>query len=273
MSTYALLPQMLVEHPSDYIPLIDADILCYEICWGVEYGKEYIPPFEQVGDALDLRIANILAEIETTAQPKLFLTGSSNFRFDLATTKPYKNRDHDKRPYHFDNIRAYMVGMYGATIIEGMEADDAMCIEANKDPNAYIICTRDKDLRMQTCWHYGWELGKQPRYGPAFVSYLGEWIDGRIPAVGIRLFYYQLLVGDTVDNIPGLPGCGPVKAKSALKKCNTEIEMYEICADLYKTKYGSEWYDKLLEQGRLLWMVNELNEDGSPKMWTPPNGG
>ena len=259
-----------MEQPLNLVPLIDGDILTYEICWGVEYNLEYTPTFERISDSLEFRIANILSEINTTEQPLIYLTGSSNFRFDIATVKPYKNRDHNKRPYHFNNIRAYMIGMYNAPVVEGMEADDAMCIEANKDPEKYIICTRDKDLRMQSCWHYGWELGKQASYGPTFVSKLGEWVDGRVPAVGMRLFYYQLLIGDVVDNIPGLPGCGPVAAKKALKYCNTEMDMYDVCASLYEKKYGDTWYERILEQGRLLWMINKLNEDGSPVMWLPP---
>jgi 5'-3' exonuclease len=40
-------------------------------------------------------------------------------------------------------------------------------------------------------------------------------------------------MGDTVDNIPGLPKCGPVKTERILKDCNTREECREAVKQAY----------------------------------------
>lgn len=258
------------ELPKNLQPLIDADVLSYETCLAVEYGVDYIPHFDSVASNLDKRINDICYSCNTTTPPILFLTGENNFRFDIATVKPYKNRDKDKRPFHYENIRAYMEGVYGARVVDGMEADDAICMEQNARMDETIICTRDKDLRIQMGWHYGWESGKQAEFFPQWVDEMGTLSlneKKKIVGTGKKFFYSQLLTGDVVDNIPGLPRCGPVKAFNTLDGLDTEEQLYNAVYTLYKEKYGDMCDSMLLEQGRLLWMCNELNEDGSPKMW------
>jgi 5'-3' exonuclease len=77
-------------------------------------------------------------------------------------------------------------------------------------------------------------------------------------------------VGDTVDNIGGIKGKGPAFAFKLLHDLETERQCYEHVAEVYIKAHGDNWKEKLLEQARLLHMVRELNEDGSPKMWLPP---
>lgn len=130
-----------------------------------------------------------------------------------------------------------------------------------------IICTRDKDLRQCPGWHYGWECGLQPSFGPELVDNKG-WLkpkkDG-YSGVGLKFFFYQMLVGDSVDNIPGCPGLGPKKAYAILEQCNTKREHELAIIEAYKTKYEDNAEDMLLEQSKLLWMIRELETDGSPK--------
>lgn len=260
------------ELPENLQPLIDADVLTYETCLAVEYGSEYTPSFDGIASNFDKKIADICFACNTSIPPILFLTGENNFRFKIATVKPYKSRDVNKRPFHFENIRAYMIGVYGARVVDGMEADDAICIEQNSRPDETIICTRDKDLRMQYGWHYGWESGKQPAFHPQWVDPIGNitLVKDKIVGTGLHFFYSQLLTGDVVDSIPGLPRCGPVKAFEVLRGCTTEEEMFNAVYPLYREKYGDMWRVMLLEQGQLLWMCNQLHEDGRPVLWEIP---
>lgn len=262
--------------------LIDGDVLVYECAFGAETSwrgmeREGVPPFDIASELLDNRINNIVS-IVGADEYSIYLTGDKNFRNEIAKSLPYKGNRKQEKPYHYKNLRAYMQGVHNAIITDGIEADDAMAIEQYEDyRNTWkvsqgltfeekdalclntIICTRDKDLRMIPGLHYGWELGRQPSFGPKFI---GE-------EEGYRNFFMQCLTGDSVDNIKGIPKCGPVKALKILEGRVTYPEMFEAVREAYRAFYeDSELADeKFLENGQLLWMVRELDEKGKPVMW------
>lgn len=264
-------------------PLIDGDILVYEVGFAAEAAwkgehegvdvKEHPPPFDVCAEFLDNRISNTCAIVGATCPPIIYLTGKTNFRYEIAKRTPYKERAGNK-PFHYKNLIAYIKGKYDYRITEGLEADDLMAIEATQRPGVTIICTRDKDLRSVPGWHYGWELGNQPQFGPERVSHLGSLTLSpcrkKIRGSGLLFFYSQCLTGDTVDSIPGLPKCGPVKAYEILEHAKTEEEAFRSVLSAYKEKYPDTYEAELLEQGRLLHMTRGLHEDGSPILWEFP---
>jgi 5'-3' exonuclease len=261
-------------------PLIDADVLAYESSFAAEAawkyeGQEGIPPFDKVADILDGRIESICLAVEATQPPTLFLTGKTNFRNDIAKRQKYKDRAGNK-PWHFQNILAYMKGKYDYRITEGLEADDLMAIEQTRslaEGKATIICTRDKDLRQVSGWHYGWELGNQPSFGPEFVEGIGRLElqpSRKLKGTGTYFFYSQCITGDSVDSIPGLPNYGPVKAYEILEGAETEEELFSRVYAAYQVVFGERASEELLEQGRLLWMTRELQSNGQPVLWEFP---
>jgi hypothetical protein len=255
--------------------LIDGDIHRYEIGFAAEAGwraiteREEVPPWDYVCDLLNQRIAAILHADEAIDSYCLYLTEGRTFRFDIATTKPYKGTRIDKKPWHFKNISAYIRGVLPHEIVTYIEADDAMAIAHMRDADT-IICSRDKDLRQVPGVFYSWELGKQPSFGPVVIDPVG-WVKlsedrKKLTGTGFAFFCSQMLTGDTVDNIPGLDGCGPVKAYEILKDEDDTKNMMALVVEAYSEKYD-DWEERLLEQGRLCWIVREFNEDGSPKIW------
>ena len=282
-------------------PLVDSDILRYEIGFSGEFkdedGNPQLLDFDRVAQLLNDKIDIICDDVQATEPPVLYLTGDEklakklnkyideedrveykpNFRHAIAKTKVYKGTRKADKPYHYDNLTAYMMANYECHISNGLEADDSMCIEQIKyldSDNLTIICSRDKDLRMCPGLHYSWECGKQGSIGPIKVHEDDGWLeerpDGKIIGYGDKFFYYQLLVGDAVDNIPGLKGCGPKKAYPLLENIEGTRNMYETVRDLYKEKMGDDWKEYLQEQANLLWMVRELDKDGEPVMFSPP---
>jgi 5'-3' exonuclease len=268
-------------------PLIDADVLRYEVGFAAEAGwqKDEVPPWDYVQEHLELRIANICGAVGATAPPILYLTGKHNFREQLATRQPYKDRPSNK-PWHFKNITAFMEGNYDVRIQDGLEADDLMAIEqtrrnreeallCDKNPMS-IICTRDKDLRAVPGWHYGWELGNQPSFGPYLtdeIGYITLSSDRKsIKGTGLLFFYSQCLTGDRTDSILGVERLGPVKAFEILSNTKTPDEAFKAVREAYRAVYGDDGDNFLLESGRLLWMTRELHEDGSPVLWEFPKG-
>lgn len=275
-------------------PLLDADVIAYESAFAAEAKWKYDhpssldpPPFDHVADQVDNRIANICGRVGATQPPVLYLTGKKNFRYALAKRQAYKDRASNK-PWHYKNVIAYLKGKYDYRLTEGLEADDLMSIEQTRSrellkgnplysgpTTTTIICTRDKDLRQVPGWHYGWELENQPEFEPEEVDEIGRvrLSDNRkkITGTGCLFFYSQCLTGDTVDSIPGLPKCGPVKAYEILEHAKTEEEAFRSVLSAYKASYGDEQGPvELLEQGRLLWMTRYLHEDGSPVLWELP---
>ena len=229
--------------------------------------------FDYVAEHIDSKIRNICASVQATKDPILYLTGKGNFRIELAKSKPYKGV-RGERPYHYKNAMVYLESL-GAVVAEGLEADDLMSIEQTARPEETVICTRDKDLRQVPGWHYGWEHGLQPEFELQLVDEIGDIQlvkdNKKIEGTGLKFFYAQLIVGDGVDNIPGLPRGGPALAYKLLANTNTEGEMFNAVREAYRKKLGDEADEYLLEQARLLWMVRELDEEGKPVMWRFPD--
>lgn len=221
-----------------------------------------------------------------------------NFRYDIAVTKPYKGTRKNPKPFHFDNILTHLRGVYDARVSEkGLEADDEICIRSRElaaQGIESVICSRDKDLRICEGTHYSWECGGQAAVGPITTDRIG-WLElyggtegknGKLVGqkcrgYGLHFFFYQLLVGDTADNIPGLPKWGVARAFKHLEGCATEADLFRRVTDAYvetlsvernprndpfagrilsKDEVRSYWR----ENADLLWMVQYLDESGDP---------
>jgi hypothetical protein len=219
---------------------------------------------------------------------KGYLTGSGNFRKDIATIKPYKG-GRPPRPVHYQAIRDHLIENWGAYIAEGSEADDYLAIEHEKDYKT-VLASIDKDLLQVEGWHYQWN---NPTKGVFYVNAEEATFN----------FYYQLLIGDSIDCIVGCAveeggyyksgkkkgeyrvrrvGVGPDKAKELLSPCKTDYERYEVVLNQYINLYPQSTSKadykltvkkakkQLLENSYLLWMVRRIGSDGNLVMWQPP---
>ena len=279
--------------------LIDADILVHEIGWGCEgrdrdSGEPYLLGLDTAIDILEAKIEDI-CKGAGCEQHQLFLSSTEwlekklnqhfdagadtfgfgheygrSFRHDVAKTKPYKGTRVKNLPYHYHNLLLYMaVRFYPRyeTFIApaGLEADDYICIwsrSMNSVGLETVICSRDKDLRQCPGWHYSWECGKQREVGPVKTDKLG-WLErhgDKVVGYGNKFLSYQMLAGDAVDNIPGLPGWGPIKAYNFVDKLETSLECYDEVRMAYAQQIGPGWKDYWLEQKRLLFILRDYNQ-------------
>lgn len=274
--------------------LIDGDICRYElgaVCQSVEthFGTTVVKPHKEgkVRQVVD-RFVNGVVERTDCDGFELFLSAGTNYRNEIAVSDPYKGQRTAAKPYHWRTVGEILCNDYGAFIVHGAEADDALSIFARRDPERTIIASRDKDLRIVPSWHYSWRCGEsQPEIPVHMVDELG-WIDAKpynsggykLVGEGLKFFYGQVLVGDQIDNYKGCPRVGPVAARDALINCETEEELYEAVLRLYTKKLGPEkGYELLLENARLAWLLEkgEVKHDAnsihiSPiRLWLPPN--
>ena len=101
--------------------LIDGDIVTYRAGFACENEDLAIALWQT-----DQLVHRIIAETNAT-EWQLFLTGSDNFRYKI--NPEYKaNRKDAKRPKWLQQIREHLVMNWGASVTDGIEADDAMGI-------------------------------------------------------------------------------------------------------------------------------------------------
>lgn len=188
----------------------------------------------------------------------VILSGDGNFRDDYAKTKPYKgNRDQEK-PQHYLFVRRTLLE-WGAEMMAGIEADDALSINLIIDPTA-ILCTIDKDLNSVPGRHYNWDKGL--KYNVDANSAL--WF-----------FCYQMLMGDSTDNVPGVPGLGEKKAHALLDEHRQDcraawaVVRKEYNKGPFKFKGGGIThgtpYEYLREMMILMWMQREADQRITPE--------
>jgi 5'-3' exonuclease len=251
--------------------LIDGDMLRYTLgfsCQELKLNESGVEELVAAPDyiwkyTVDKFVSDIISNSGSTTGI-IYLTGKGNFREKIAKKKAYKaNRKGAPKPLLYEEISTYLIDTWGAKVVDGMEADDAMAIEQTRRAEVTsdmfsetIICTLDKDLRMVQGWHYSWPVGD--RIGerePYFVDKIGYlkpkyhktkvYKDGspqfqRLEGTGLSLFYAQLLMGDATDNIPGCPKVGPKKAYEALKDCYKEMDMYCVVVGMYADAYHAD---------------------------------
>lgn len=242
--------------------LIDSDIFQWEFGNATDdEGRPLSWPLTQA--RIQGRIDKII-EATGADSYQLYLTSDdkSNFRYSIATIRPYKgNRKDVEKPRFYYQIRNFLKDHRGAIEVHGMEADDAISIEQYKNfkkvprdikEDLYhrdtVICSRDKDLNMVPGWHYSWECGKQ-KEKPLW------WQD---ELSGLKCFYKQVLTGDSVDNIPGLYGVG--KSSAAIQRiddASSGYDCYKYVFEEYKKRFGSYARQFMEENARLLWMLQE----------------
>ena len=224
------------------LALLDADIVVYRVAFAAQEENEKVVLSRAAEFMEDLVMKPWVSDY------KGFLTGSNNYRKEIAVTAPYKGNRVQERPVHYQLVRDYLTSAWGCEVIDGQEADDAIGIAAysyGDDDEAYIIMTIDKDLDMIRGWHYNFT--KDMKY---FVQEDDT----------MRTFYTQVLTGDRVDNIPGLKGIGPKKAEKILKDCSSEKDMYAAVLKAYDNNEEYLW-----EQAKLLWIRRKENQ-----IWQPP---
>lgn len=188
------------------------------------WSRKDVQPEDQALLIASVMIKDIVARYaDENPEAQVYLSGVGNFRTARATRAEYKgNRAGTPRPTHLKAIRQQLVDR-GAIVSSGEEADDLMGIAATAAPEASIICSIDKDLMQIPGRHYNFVTKEEVRVSP------------REAALNL---YAQILSGDPVDNVPGLPGIGPVKARKLLAECKSPYECWRTALELYEKQFG-----------------------------------
>jgi 5'-3' exonuclease, N-terminal resolvase-like domain len=181
----------------------------------------------------------------------VYLSGVGNYRHGIATRATYKgNRSGSPQPCHMRAIRKHLIDR-GAVVSAGEEADDLIGIAATADKSA-IVVSIDKDLMQLPGRHYD------------FVKKEEVTVSAKEAVLN---FYQQVLSGDSTDNVPGLSGVGPVRARKALADCRSPTDCWRVALNLYTAEFGDVYGPAYaVEAARLVYVRREVNET-----WEPPN--
>jgi hypothetical protein len=206
---------------------------------------------EKVVEPLSHALANVksvMARIEEEGDKVIVCLSKGNcYRYDLATMKEYKgNRKDMDKPVYYKEVRDYLCKNWDTRIFSELEADDAVALMQADDT---VIASIDKDLLQVPGRHYDWV--QQERWLVA-------------EDVGQRKKYIQVLTGDSTDNIPGIRGIGPVKARTLLRDCKTENDFWKVCV--------AEWEKFLQSDAEKPLQDLEWNEEDDTYSYTHWNG-
>jgi 5'-3' exonuclease len=178
---------------------------------------------------------------------ELWLSGKGNFRYNIYPE--YKaNRTGSYRPKWEKLVKDYLTEEWKANWSDGCEADDMVGVRQCELKNT-IIAHMDKDINMIPGMHYGWPLTRLGKLIKAEKTY--EVTDEE----ALYNFYYQLIVGDTTDNIPGVRGAGPVKAIKLLQEYTSEEDRFNVIRDLYSSD------EEMNMMARCLWIWRKMDDN------------
>lgn len=224
------------------IALIDSDIIAYSVAFACADEE-----WEEVAHTVDAHIREIVHN-SGALDYKCYLTGSTCWRREKYPD--YKGQRKQEKPKWHSAIREYLIEEHNAIVTDdGREADDViaqMCREDWEDKYVkgkgvktalkYIACSSDKDFNIFPGWHYN------PKWK---VKY---WVSEEDAELWLCC---QMIQGDTVDNIKGIPGKGKMAAYKILADAE-DPKLAVIAA--YREHYGEEFdyfYDKNYELLRI----------------------
>lgn len=235
-------------------------------------------------------------KIETiTSQPwckdfKICYGTGKNFRYGIAETAPYKE-SRPVKPLLYEEVRDYMLWKYKdyMQIVDGVETDEIVTqniweawIRSGRNHNNLdsVAVFIDKDLEQFPCLQYNFD---KPELGLIKITALDA----------IKNLAIQMLKGDSIDTVPGLPrltdelhkkyeirksgkGLGDKTARSLIEPMQTPREVFERVVEAYRAFYGDDkkpftsfrgdvternWLDHMNEQFRLLRMRTDVTKD------------
>lgn len=297
------------------ISLIKAKEKCKEnsysnIDWSLVYYNDPFP-LSHVLKNLDEMIQRMLDKFPGDYY-KMFITSSdhSNYRFSVASIVPYKgsrrkcskcfarcsakfvkgdnielsckncgvvcnDTTSPDKPHYYNEIRDHLANKWGAELVHDQEADDSISICSvkesvlqNESVGPVVMVHIDKDINNTPGWHYNPDKEK--------LYYVSE-------EESLNNFYSQFLLGDNVDNIPGVTGVGPIACKEIFQSCKKREDYEHIIMEIYQGEYNfnkrkpkeimnltpKEAYDRLTEIGQLLHIRQKEGELWKPTIVQP----
>jgi DNA polymerase-1 len=151
------------------------------------------------------------------------------------------------------------------------EADDILASIAYKyhNPDKYLVIlgTKDKDayqyLKPGIRLYDSCLKDKTGKPKPRFITYSD--VESMKGLLCEQMIDYQILIGDTIDNIPNIKGITPSKAKQILKQYKTIHNWYKSCKEARELLNPQK--DRLILNRKLVTLSTECPPPHDLKEW------
>lgn len=186
------------------LAIIDGDSLCY-LC-----SKETI---EESIDNINSLFKKIIDKTGSTSY-YLFLSKGPYFRHNV--NKDYKGQRSGSPLKYLKTLKTYLREQYLAEYWEEVEADDAVSYVQQQFLSGNLpeftktfVCSLDKDVKKQVPGH--------------MYDYKKDEFTYTAPEEAEKFLHVQAIMGDSGDNIKGIPGTGEVKATKLIEAARAEL--------------------------------------------------
>lgn len=236
--------------------LIDSDFLAYKAAQaceiGIDFGEDVIIAQSQFSEVLKV-FHNELNKVTKAMMEDdfiLYFSSTKNFRKEIYPD--YKGHRMKRKPLGYKRLLNYCRKNHNFKLIEGLEADDTIGIEATRfaDPNN-IIVSPDKDMRQI----------------PSMLWNMKDDVVEITKDDGDKWHLVQSLSGDPTDGYSGCPGIGVKRATELLDKNENK---WEAVCKAYRDRGLSD--DDALLNARLAKILQKEDFDhdrNQPILWTP----
>ena len=236
--------------------LIDSDFLAYKAAQaceiGIDFGEDVIIAQSQFSEVLKVFNNELNKVTKAMMEDDFILYFSSTKNFRKKIYPDYKGHRMKRKPLGYKRLVNYCRKNHNFKLIEGLEADDTIGIEATRfaDPNN-IIVSPDKDMRQipSTLWNLTDDVVEITKDD------------------GDRWHLIQSLSGDPTDGYSGCPGIGVKRATELLDKNENK---WEAVCKAYRDRGLSD--DDALLNARLAKILQKEDFDhdrNQPILWTP----
>lgn len=236
--------------------LIDSDFLAYKAAQaceiGIDFGEDVIIAQSQFSEVLKVFNNELNKVTKAMMEDDFILYFSSTKNFRKKIYPDYKGHRMKRKPLGYKRLVNYCRENHNFKLIEGLEADDTIGIEATRfaDPHN-IIVSPDKDMRQipSTLWDMKNDVVEITKDD------------------GDRWHLIQSLSGDPTDGYSGCPGIGVKRATELLDKNENK---WEAVCKAYRDRGLSD--DDALLNARLAKILRNEDYDhdrNQPILWTP----
>ena len=236
--------------------LIDSDFLAYKAAQaceiGIDFGEDVIIAQSQFSEVLKVFHNELNKVTKAMMDDDFILYFSSTENFRKKIYPDYKGHRMKRKPLGYKRLVNYCRENHNFKLIEGLEADDTIGIEATRhaDPSN-IIVSPDKDLKQI----------------PSVLWNLTDDVVEITKEEGDRWHLVQSLSGDPTDGYSGCPGIGVKRATELLDKNENQ---WEAVCKAYRDRGLSD--DDALLNARLAKILRNENYDhdrNQPILWNP----
>lgn len=218
--------------------IIDADSMIYASC--------YQDSFEDAKLRLDSFINEAIQDLSLYNWNTFRVCSGSNGNFRNHIVDYYKSNRRGDKPEYLNELRDYCKKEWMSVYKHGVETDDVVASlwasAVAKGVDA-IIVSIDKDYKQ---------------FPAKIYNYIKKEMIIVNDTEALYNFYTQMIVGDSADNIKGIPRKGVKAAEKTLYGLESKYSMVKAVYNMYIDKYKGKAKIKYMENYMLLKLKTDV---------------